>query len=314
MAKTVNEKEKNFISAVVYVHNNEKTVKDFLLKINKALSDVFAKYEIICVNDNSFDDSAEIIKSIKDSELHCPLTLVNMSFHQGIEMSMNAGVDLAIGDFVYEFDSVCFDFEEKTIADVYFHSLKGFDIVSAVSDSKKPAASKMFYRLFNKNARAQYKIESESFRILSRRAINRVHSLSKTIPYRKALYANCGLKIDSLRYKSTDKGAKRKSSETSKFKTATDTLILFTNIGYKCSMVLTLLMILATIGIGIYTIVVYITGQPVPGFTTTMLVLTGAFFGVFALLTIIIKYLSLLVDLIFKKQKYIIESIEKVNK
>ena len=51
-----------------------------------------------------------------------------------------------------------------------------------------------------------------------------------------------------------------------------------------------------------------------PGFTTTMLVLTGSFFGVFAILTIIIKYLSLLVNLIFKKQRYLVESIEKISK
>ena len=34
----------------------------------------------------------------------------------------------------------------------------------------------------------------------------------------------------------------------------------------------------------------------------------------FAVLTIIIKYLSLLVDLVFKKQNYLIESIEKIQK
>ena len=34
----------------------------------------------------------------------------------------------------------------------------------------------------------------------------------------------------------------------------------------------------------------------------------------FAVLTIVIKYLSLLVDLNFKRQKYLIESIEKIQK
>ena len=43
--------------------------------------------------------------------------------------------------------------------------------------------------------------------------------------------------------------------------------------------------------------------------------LTGLrFWGMFAVLTIIIKYLSLLVDLTFKQQKYLIESIEKIQK
>ena len=45
-----------------------------------------------------------------------------------------------------------------------------------------------------------------------------------------------------------------------------------------------------------------------------MFVLTVGFAGVFAILSIIIKYLSLLVDLVFKKQKYMVESIEKIQK
>ena len=38
------------------------------------------------------------------------------------------------------------------------------------------------------------------------------------------------------------------------------------------------------------------------------------FFGVFALLTIILKYLSVLLNLIFKQQRYLVADIEKVVK
>lgn len=312
----INEKEKNFISAVVYVRNREKTIKDFLTKVNEVLSNTFLKYEIICVNDASYDDSARVIKEFGESSLDCPLSIVNMGFFQGLEMSMNAGVDLAIGDFVYEFDSDIADFDPSLITDVYFHSLKGYDIVAASSNSKKRFTSKLFYRLFNHSAKTQYKLSTESFRIMSRRAINRVHTLSKTIPYRKALYANCGLKVDTLHYDALNnlRSGKENHQDEARLETALDSLLLFTDIGYKASMIITLIMILATIAIGIYTVFVFALGHPVPGFTTTMLVITGSFFGVFAILTIITKYLSLLVNLVFKKQRYLIESIEKISK
>lgn len=312
----VKDKEKNFVSAVVYVHNRENTIKASLKQINDVLNEHFLKYEIICVNDASYDDSASVIKEFGEKYLDCPLSIVNMGFFQGVEMSMNAGVDLSIGDFVFEFDSDIIDFEPSLIMDIYSHSLKGYDIVSATADGKKRLSSSLFYKLFNKSAKTQYKLSTESFRILSRRAINRVHALSKTIPYRKALYANCGLKIDTVHYKpnnSSRSDSSNKQSDT-RLETALDSLMLFTNIGYRASMILTIIMILATVGIGIYTILVFALGHPVPGFTTTMLVLTGSFFGVFAILTIIIKYLSLLVNLIFKKQRYLVESIEKISK
>ena len=45
-----------------------------------------------------------------------------------------------------------------------------------------------------------------------------------------------------------------------------------------------------------------------------MFVITVGFSGLFAVLTIVVKYLSLLVDLVFKQQKYLVESIEKLQK
>ena len=45
-----------------------------------------------------------------------------------------------------------------------------------------------------------------------------------------------------------------------------------------------------------------------------MLFLGFGFFGMFAILTMVLKYLSILVDLTFKRQKYVFESIEKISK
>lgn len=307
-------KEKNFISAVVYVHNNQDTIDYFLKKISEVLADNFEKFEIICVNDDSTDESINIIKTASNALSGCVLSIVNMSFYQGKEAAMNAGTDLAIGDFVFEFDNSIVDYDLSMVMDVYNHSIKGHDIVAA-SNSEKRLTSNLFYILFNRGANTQYKLGSETFRILSRRAINRIHGMSKTIPYRKALYANCGLKFDTLKYEpiKIHMISHTKQQHRMRQDTALSTLILFTDIAYKLSIYMTGLMMLATLGGGIYTVVVFISKRPVAGYTTTMLILSGSFFGVFAILAIIIKYLSILVDLVFKKQKYILESIEKIS-
>ena len=64
----------------------------------------------------------------------------------------------------------------------------------------------------------------------------------------------------------------------------------------------------------VYTVAVYCAGHPIEGWTTTMLVLTVGFAGLFAVLTVVVKYLSLLVDLVFRRQKYLVESVEKIQK
>ena len=45
-----------------------------------------------------------------------------------------------------------------------------------------------------------------------------------------------------------------------------------------------------------------------------MFVIPVGFAGLFAVLTIVVKYLSLLLELTFKQQKYLVESIEKLQK
>ncbi len=305
-------KEKNFVSAIIYLNNNEKTIADFIVGLDSVLNANFEKYEIICVNDASGDGSVKAVESVSDKLGNCMLSVVNMSYYQGLELSMNAGLDLSIGDFVFEFDSCLADYSWDTVMKVYFHSLKGYDIVSAGNGKYHRASSKLFYTIFNRSANLQYNLESDAFRIISRRAINRVHAMSKTIPYRKALYANCGLKSAVLHYDPISSVNIRPAGDRSS--TAASALILFTDVAYKFSVAMTLLMMLATLGVGIYTIVIFALKQPVAGFTTIMLVMTGSFFGVFAILAIVTKYLSILVDLVFKRQQYIIESVNKITK
>ena len=56
-------KEANFVSAVIYIHNNEREITPFLEWLDTQLDLNFKKYEIICVDDGSTDQSFKIIKN-----------------------------------------------------------------------------------------------------------------------------------------------------------------------------------------------------------------------------------------------------------
>lgn len=311
----ISNKEKNFISAVVYVHNNASEITTFLETLNEHLSCNFDKYEIICVNDGSTDNSVELIKSFSQKIDNLVISVLNMSYYQGIEMAMNAGVDLSIGDFVYEFDTACIDYEKDIMMKVYEKSIEGHDSVSAVANQRTKFSSRLFYNIYNKFSNHEYKLQSESFRIISRRGINRVRSISNVVAYRKSIYANCGLSLAVVNYNVTNNINHMISKQQEKFRlnTAIDSLLLFTNVGYKVSVFMTILMMIIAILVGIYTITVFLNSIPIAGWTTTMLFLSFSFFGVFAISAIIIKYLSILLNVVFKKKSYLIESIEKLT-
>lgn len=308
-------KEKNFISAVIYVHNAEDRIAEFLDVIIADLEEHFQHSEIICVNDYSNDDSVQMIKKVAQKAENVSITILSMSYFQGLEAAMNAGVDLSIGDFVFEFDNTFLNFERDMIMEVYRRALQGYDVVSASPDKKERFTSGLFYRVFGYFTDFPSKMCTESFRILSRRVINRIHSMNKTVLYRKAVYENCGLKIDRIKYKVKYTSHGKTDSREKKYRAglAADSLILFTEVGYRFSKVMTVFMMFMSIFMIVYSIVVYLSIHPVAGWTTTILFLSVAFFGLFGVLTIIIKYLQLLVDLIFKRKHYSFESIEKIT-
>lgn len=308
----MNPKLKNFISAIVYIYNAEDIIDNFLETLYGVLGDNFEEFEIICVNDGSTDNSKEIIKNYASKTPNIMLSIVNMSYYQGVEAAMHAGIDLAIGDFVFEFDETIVDFRPSLIMDVYNRSLQGFDIVSCGKGNFR-ASSKLFYSIYNSNSGTPYELKSETFRIISRRSINRVQSMSVNIPYRKALYCNCGLRLDYIHYKPINTCAKLKQRLKNPYDTALTSLILFTNIGYKVSLFFTFAMIVATLASLAYVVTIYITGSPVAGYTTMMVLLSGVSFALFAIMAVIIKYLSVILGLVFHKQSYMIEGIEKIT-
>lgn len=310
-------KEKNFVSAVVYVRNAQDRVEEFLQLLIHTMENNFEHSEIICVDDHSNDCSVETIKSLSKMAKSTSITVIHMSYFHGIELSMNAGTDLAIGDFVLEFDNTVLDYTEETIMAIYNKALEGYDIVSASADRKQRFSSNLFYKVFNHFADTDNKMCTESFRILSRRVMNRVSSMNQSVPYRKAVYANCGLKTFNMKYKPTSiKSYKEQDKMEKKYRNmlAADTLILFTQVGYRFSLMMTLLMMAVAVFVAIYAVIVYLTAIPVAGWTTTIFFMAFAFFGLFGILTIIIKYLQILVDLVFKRKKYSFESIEKLTK
>ncbi len=310
--------EKKFISLVVYLHDAAPYLKYFLDTVLPVFEKNFQQYEVVCVDDASVDGTTQVLREYVESrQVKVMVSVVHMSFFQGLESAMNAGRDIAIGDFVYEFDDIFVDYEPEVILEVYRKLIEGSDIVAASSRGKMRTTSRIFYALYNKTSRGNGRIGPETFRIVSRRAINRIKSIGQYIPYRKAVYMNCGLKTATISYESCDVDVRIKNKTVSSERTALafDSFIYFTNVLERLSAIICGVFLVLTVGMGFYLVGDFFNGdKPVEGWLSTMGFLALGFFGVFALLTIILKYLSVLLNLIFRQQRYLVSDIEKVVK
>lgn len=308
--------EKNFISAVVYLNSatDSRQLREFLDKVTQKLQEIFLHFELICVDDASSEEYVLCVRDNKKKYENIPITILHMSSYQGMEAAMNAGRDLAIGDFVFEFDECLYNFDDSMIETVYRECLKDYDVVCCADKYKDKKTSKMFYSLFNRFSGMENKLQSDNFRILSRRGINRIQSLNRSIPYRKAMYANCGLRMQVLEYGPQTRGNYQydKKARKSRRVLAMDSLLLFTDVGYRVAAWMAALMAVVMLFTAVYALAIYMSGIAIVGWTTTVLFLAFAFFGLFVILSIVIKYLSLLLNLTFKRQRYLFEGIEKL--
>ncbi len=311
-------REKNFVSCIVYLHNDGNRVRDFMSKVCGIIQENFEKYEIICVNDGCVDDTLEQARNFlrEDGGSHV-VSLINLSYYQGVEAAMNAGRDLAVGDFIFEFDSCTMDFESSLILDVYRKSLEGYDVVAASPRHYIPLTSKLFYFVYNLGSHKQNRLRQDRFRIVSRREVNRVNQLNVYIPYRKALYASCGLRMETVFYENARVAPRerRREERGSRSVLAMDTLIIFTDVLEKLSMLLSVLFfgaLLVVFGDIVYSALGAI--RPVEGWLSIMALMSLGFFMLFVLLTLIFKYLSVILNVSFKRQRYVIEGVEKLTK
>lgn len=309
-------KDSKFISLVIYLHNAHGEIVPFLEKTIPTFERQFSEFEIIFVNDGCTDGTIEELREyLENSDAPAMINIVHMSFFHGCESAMNAGRDIAIGDFVYEFDTLDVDYQSELLLQVYEKLMEGSDIVAAAPRNGTRLTSKFFYTLYNMTSRSRGgKIRTETFRIVSRRAINRVKSMGQYIPYRKAVYANCGLHTDVILYDTMGK-KKEKKYVRERFSLALDSFIYFTNVLETVSLIGCVFFLILTVGVGIYIARDFFSNNPVAeGWMSTMGFMALGFFGIFVLLTIILKYLSVILNLIFKKQNYLISDIEKVVK
>lgn len=307
-------KEENFVSVVLYLNKADTNIYDFLHMIYRIMENNFKKFEIICVNDDAGEFVAEQLKMFKQETAIKALSVINMGYSQGLEASMNAGIDLSIGDYVFEFDSCYIDYDPELIMQVYDKCQLGYDIVMAKPPVKSTSMmSRFFYHMFNKFSNMQNELSTERFCIISRRAVNRVQAYSKTIPYRKAVYAASGLNVAQIEYCVNQQTSGKKTKDNARINTATDAIVLFTDIAYRISLFLSILMAIVMLGFGVYTIIVYIgKTKPVAGFSPIMGVMCLGFLSLFILMTFLFKYLQVLVHMVFKRQKYMIASVEKL--
>jgi glycosyltransferase involved in cell wall biosynthesis len=293
-------KNKCYVSAVIYVHNDEdKTLINFIERISKYLNSNFENYEVILVDDGNKKNIVKLIEE-NGSRFDGNITILSLAWKHKIETAMLAGMNAANGDYVFEFDSVIIDYPLQILMDLYEKSVTGYDIVSAVPRNKQRFTSKLFYKILNMFSYLDLFLETEYLRIISRRSLNRVLSFKQKVRYRKMLYSYTGLPSEKIYYSSSDSRRLNAMSFRDKLSLSIDILFSFSTIGTRIAQYFAVLFLFISLCIGLYVVVAYFYLDIIStGWPTTNGFIAISFCGVFIVLSILAKYFSMLLVSIF---------------
>ena len=168
------EAKKYTFSLILPVCNEEETLQELFLRLDKVMGELEKSYEVICVDDGSTDRSFTILEEkAKDNSDY---KVIKLSRNFGHQIAVTAGIDAAGGEAVIVLDADLQD-PPEFIPDLIAKWKEGYDVVYAVRNKRtgsflRKIAIKGTYRLINKITRIKIPVDAGEFRLMSRRVVD----------------------------------------------------------------------------------------------------------------------------------------------
>jgi glycosyltransferase involved in cell wall biosynthesis len=282
--------EENYISVVVIARNDENIADFKIAEIYKTLKNNFKYFEIIVVDNNSDDRTQDVLNKIQ-----VPITVVNLSKRHNTQQALTAGVEIAIGDYIVEIPDMSVDFDAQDIMDLYDVCLKNNDFVF-LTPEKIRNTSKLFYKILNWNFKDKISapILPSIMTLSSRRGQNKTSDEARRVVNRSVSYVLTGLNCAEVT-KNVKYHNRRGLFEN--ISLMADTLIHHTDYVIQLVMVIALLFLgLAFLGV-IYGFIMYFyIEDPTRGWASSFVLNSAAFCAIFVILSVVCRYLSLILN------------------
>jgi polyisoprenyl-phosphate glycosyltransferase len=170
------------LSVVAPVYNEEELVELFVRRACAAVADYAFAFELVIVNDGSSDATPELLDRIASHDRR--VRVVHLSRNFGHQAALTAGLEHAVGDVVVMIDADLQD-PPELIPTMVARWEEGADVVYAVRRERegesafKLATASWFYKLFDKLAQVDLEPNSGDFRLLDRRALDALLTMTE---------------------------------------------------------------------------------------------------------------------------------------
>lgn len=262
------------ISLIVPAYNEGENLIRMVEAVQQEMEQLHYQYELIFIDDGSSDDSVYILQGLASSNKTVKYVTFTRNF--GKESAILAGLQNATGDAVILMDA---DLQHPPIIikKLIQGFEEGYDQVIAKRDRKGDSKirsffSKLYYRCVNNAIDVQLADGEGDFRLLSRKAVSALLTLSEGHRFSKGLYSWIGLDRKVITYENqTRECGESKWTFSKLLNYGIDGIVSFNHKPLRiCFYTGFLILMLSLIYISITFIQVLKDGIAVPGYFTTI--------------------------------------------
>jgi dolichol-phosphate mannosyltransferase len=305
------------LSIVVPCFNEETGISELVRRCcASAASAVGEEYELILVDDGSTDGTWAAITS--EIAHHANIVAIKLSRNYGHQVALTAGLSAVRGRAVFIIDADLQDPPELLGDMLKKMQESGADVVYGQRKSRagdnwfKTSTASLFYRLLERSTDILIPVDAGDFRLMSRRISDIIAQMPERDRFIRGMVASIGFKQIPFPYDRQQRYAGSTKYPLSKMiRFAADAFLGFSMALLRFSSLAAFALLLALVGVAVYSIYAWAYLEVVPGWTSIMIsIIVVSLFQLIAL-SVIGEYVGRIYLSTKNRPLFIIDAIER---
>lgn len=302
----------SLLSIVLPAYNEEQNIANTAKVLSDLLTEQGIDYELVFVSDGSRDGTYDEI--CKASQADPRIKGAEFSRNFGKEAGIFAGLDLALGDAVIVMDC---DLQHppEVIPEMWKLWQGGAEIVEGIKTGRgreslgHKLSAGLFYKIMSRLIKIDMSASSD-FKLLDRKVVDVLTALPERNTFFRALSFWAGFRTETVQYEVRERQyGESKWSFWSLMRYAISNATSFSTLPLQLVMVMGVVSILFSVVLAVQTLVRFLMGNSVEGFTTVILLLLIIGGCLMVSLGIIGHYIARIYEEVKGRPKYIISRV-----
>ncbi|MBX3220866.1 MAG: glycosyltransferase [Labilithrix sp.] len=303
------------LSLVIPIFNEEEVLPQLDLRLKELLKTLAIDTEVVFVNDGSKDKSIEILRRMASHELR--YRVIGFSRNFGHQRAITAGMEKSRGRAVVVMDADLQD-PPEVILEMVAKWREGYDVVYGRRRSRegesafKLVTAKLFYRVFAALIPIEVPLDTGDFRLMSRRVVTTMRGLRESHRFVRGLVAWVGFKQTAVEYDRAARAAGETKYPLKKMIAfAIDGIASFSIQPLRFATYTGVFVGTASVLYAIASMITWFAGMNVPGWTTTVVLVSFLFSVQFFMIGVLGEYVGRIYEQVKRRPLYIVS--ERIN-